>query len=195
MTTPKDEPATISFKSLISKQQSEALLVVAGARCVMQGVLRLTSGIEHRFNKIVLYNAIGVRNLQALAKSASQKLSGFTSPIGAIGGFEWVAKVIVANMVIEHFANKAMESAANADIQKQQRVLKAVRTNAISIPLTRIENIHLPIPESWHAQIAGDGKSHELMSYIHTGDHFVVIEQQGEQRTIIWDKVEEYNVA
>ncbi|WLD14662.1 hypothetical protein [Planctellipticum variicoloris] len=157
------------------------------------------SGIEHHFDKIVLFNSVGVRNLQALAKSASQKSAGIASPIGAIGSFEWVAKVMVANMVVEHLANKALQAAANADMDKYQRVLKAVRTNAIAIPLSKIENVHLPIPASWHAQIAGpepdENGARRMASYIHTGDQFVGIERNGERRTIIWDKVEEYDVA
>jgi len=166
----------------------------------MQGRLILTSGRTLEFSHIMLFNALHVNHLQRLMSTAQTKLAGFSSPFGALGSFGFVTTVLAANILVESAVNRLLTAEARSLLDEYEKLLFRIRQSGLLVPVDLINNVEIPMPSVWSATVVNQiSEPSEVgafrVPYVHNGDPYVVIGGADSQVSIVWDKVEQYEVV
>jgi hypothetical protein len=166
----------------------------------MNGRIILTSGRQLEFTHVKLFNALHIHSLQRLMETAEAKLKEFSSPDKARVSFNSVVMVLVANMLAESAVTKNLSDEARTILQLYDDLQTKIRQSGHLVPVDLIDGVERPMPTLWRAtvesQISDRAGSHVIrVPYVHNGDPYVVIGNEDYQTAILWDKVEQYEVA
>lgn len=108
--------------------------------------------------------------------------------------------VFIANSLVESAVNKRLSSEARQLLKEYQQLLTEIRRSGQLVALDQIDGIEIPIPNVWRSIVSKQistptGMSSIQIPYVHNGDPYVVLGGETSEVSILWDKVEQYEVA
>src|SRR5690606_9088991 len=115
--------------------------------------VRMVSGQEMKFTKIKLYDLKLVQQFDSLRNAASRNLSGFSTGLGFWGDIEWVAAGSIVTGLLESAVSNNMQKQAVAQLGEAANIAKRIRSTAMLVQISSIENIAYPDLNLWKAAV------------------------------------------
>jgi len=153
--------------------------------------VRMVSGQEMKFTKIKLYDLKLVQQFDSLRNAASRNLSGFSTGLGFWGDIEWVAAGSIVTGLLESAVSNNMQKQAVAQLGEAANIAKRIRSTAMLVQISSIENIAYPDLNLWKAAVLD---RQPKLNLVHIASNYVFVESEGKEVAIFWDKVEQYEV-
>jgi hypothetical protein len=153
-----------------------------------------TSGRVLKFNAVLLFDLREIAVAEQISAAAQRNLAGFNSGIGFIGNFSYVVGAMLIRSAVESTISNSMAVNGMNQLEHHYQHCRRVRASGKFIPLNFITNIRVPAPGTWRCvQFTDQQAIHS--GYLHNGDPAVVLQLVGgETSTVLWDKIEQWDV-
>ena len=151
--------------------------------------IRMVSGQEMTVQQIKLYDADMVYRLDALRRTASKNLAGYSSGLGFSGSLEWVAAASLVTGILEQSRANQMAQDGYEQLREAAGLSRKIREIAPYVHVYTIDNIQYPEPGLWRATILQPSYKRELIQF--AGD-YVFVKTEDNEIALFWDKVERY---
>lgn len=152
----------------------------------------LTSGHEIQFSRVRLYDLLLVKQLDALRQVVSKKFAGFSTGLGFWGSMQWVVVGSLITGAIENSVSNKMAQEGQTLLADLGALTKHLRDTAVLVHVSAIENIQYPDIGLWKAVIGDRMMKRDL---IHIASEYVIVEVDGKETALFWDKIERYEVT
>src|SRR5690606_22449593 len=116
---------------------------------------------------------------------------GFSTGLGFWGDIEWVAAGSIVTGLLESAVSNNMQKQAVAQLGEAANIAKRIRSTAMLVQISSIENIAYPDLNLWKAAVLD---RQPKLNLVHIASNYVFVESEGKEVAIFWDKVEQYEV-
>jgi hypothetical protein len=156
-------------------------------------VITLSSGSSINISEIMLYDVNLIRTLAQLQAKANEKLEGFSTGLGFIGG---LGAVVISSMILgalEGAVSNSMTKDGFQLLEQIERVREKIKISGRFFHVSDIYNTMHPTPECWHTSNKKTDSNIVADIFVSIFEPFLTVKtSEGFPVFLRWKDVEQY---